>query len=150
VFEYLLGKGPGSRLWPLRADERLAYDVGARTTLMRDGGLLEAYLESDASRRDAALASLQKALADLYRDGVGPEELAETKAFVKSEFLRANETRDRRTGILGFFEAVGLGAGYFETFPAAIDGVTLDALNAFIREFGDPAKATVVFAGSVR
>jgi predicted Zn-dependent peptidase len=148
VFENLLGKGPGSRLWPLRAEERLAYTVSAQATLNRDGGLLEAYLETDPAKRDAALSSLEKALADLQRDGVGPEELAETQAVVKSEFLRANETRDRRTGLLGFFEAVGLGADYFEAYPAAIDAVTVEEINAFIKGAGDPAKATVVLAGS--
>jgi zinc protease len=150
IFENLLGKGPGSRLWPLRVEQKLAYTVSSQATLMRDGGLLEAYLETDASKKDAALESLRKALADLHRDGVSPEELAETKAGVKSEYLRANETRDRRTGLLGFFEAVGLGAGYFEAFPSAVGAITVEEINAFIKSAGDPAKATTVLAGPVK
>ena len=148
IFEYLLGKGPGSRLWPLRADERLAYTVSAQATLHRDGGLLEAYLETDPAKRDVALASLRKALETLWREGVGPDELAETKAILTSEFLRTNETRDRRTGMLGYFEAVGLGADYFEAFPTAVEAVTVEEINAYIKSAGDPAKATVVLAGS--
>ena len=150
LFENLLGKGPGSRLWPLRAERKLAYTVSAQATLMREGGLLEAYLETDPAKRDESLSALRDALSALHQEGVPETELAETKSMVKAEFLRTNETRDRRVGLRGFFEAVGLGAAYFESFPAMVDAITAADLTAFIREFGDPAKATVVFAGPAK
>jgi len=150
ILENLLGKGPGSRLWPLRADLKLAYNVSAQALLMKDGGLLEAYLEVDAAKKDPARDALRKALVDLYEKGVGPDELAETKAMVTTEFLRANETRDRRTGMLGFFEAVGLGCEYFAAFPKEIEAVTTDEINAFIRSFADPANASSVLVGPIK
>jgi len=58
--------------------------------------------------------------------------------------------RDRRTGVRGFFEVVGLGAAFTEAFPAAVDAATAADLAAFIREYGDPAKATIAFAGPVK
>ena len=150
ILENLLGKGPGSRLWPLRTDLKLAYNVSAQALLMKDGGLLEAYLEVDALKKDAARDALRRALAELHEKGVGESELAETKAMVATEFLRANETRDRRTGTLGFFEAVGLGYEYFAAFPKEIGAVTTDEINAFIRSFADPAKASSVLVGPIK
>jgi zinc protease len=150
ILESLLGKGPGSRLWPLRTDLKLAYNVSAQALLMKDGGLLEAYLEVDAAKKDSARDALRKALVDLHEKGVGPDELAETKAMVTTEFLRANETRDRRTGMLGFFEAVGLGCEYFAAFPKEIEGVTTDEINGFIRSFADPANASSVLVGPIK
>ena len=150
ILESLLGKGPGSRLWPLRADLKLAYNVGAQALLMKDGGLLEAYLEVDASKRDAARDALRKALAALHDGGVGEDELAETKAAVMTEFLRANETRDRRAGAFGFFAAVGLGCEYLAAFPRETGAVTTDEINAFIRTYAEPANASLVLVGPVR
>jgi zinc protease len=150
ILENLLGKGPGSRLWPLRADLKLAYNVSARALLMKDGGLLEAYLEVDSAKKDAAGDALRKALIELHEKGVGTDELAETKAMVTTEFLRTNETRDRRTGMLGFFEAVGLSCEYFEAFLEEIKAVTTDEINAFIRSFADPANASSVLVGAIK
>ncbi|MBM3285010.1 MAG: insulinase family protein, partial [Candidatus Aminicenantes bacterium] len=42
-----LGKGSGSKLWPLRSEAKLAYNVDCRVTQMSEGGMLEAYLETD-------------------------------------------------------------------------------------------------------
>ena len=44
VLESLLGKGPGSKLWPLRCEKKLAYNVNCRAALMKPAGILEAYL----------------------------------------------------------------------------------------------------------
>lgn len=150
ILENLLGKGPGSRLWPLRAELKLAYNVGAQSLLMKDGGLLEAYLEVDASKRDTAREALRNALVELHAKGVGETELGETKAAVTTEFLRANETRDGRTGTLGYFEAVGLGYEYFAAFSKAVAGVTTEDINAFIRRFADPANASSVLVGPIK
>jgi zinc protease len=150
ILESLLGKGPGSRLWPLRADLKLAYNVGAQALLMKDGGLLEAYLEVDAPKKDAARDALRAALTSLHEKGVAEDELAETKAAVRTEFLRTNESRDRRTGTLGFFEAVGLGCEYFAAFPDEIAAVTTGEINAFIRTFADPANASSVLVGPIK
>lgn len=150
ILENLLGKGPGSRLWPLRTDLKLAYNVGAQALLMKNGGLLEAYLEVDASKKDDAREALRNVLADLHAQGVGEGELAETKAAVTTEFLRANETRSRRAGTLGFFEAVGLGYEYFAAFSRAVNAVTAGEINAFIRSFTDPANASSVLVGPIK
>jgi predicted Zn-dependent peptidase len=145
--ENLLGRNIGSRLWLLRAQERLAYNVNARATLMKNGGLLEAYLETDAEKTAAAKEALTNVLKELYDQGIDGEELAATKTSTKANFLRADETKEARTRNLASFEVLGLGHEFSLRFPEEIDKVSLDELNSFIREFLAPPKAYLVVVG---
>ena len=147
ILENLLGRGPGSRLWTLRMDQKLAYNVNALASFMKDGGILEAYLETDASKRDLARDALAKALGRLTEGGIEAEELAETKAVTRANYLRTNETKERRASTLGFFEAMGLGVDFFARFPAELESVTLEDMNAYIREFVRPEKMKLVVVG---
>jgi zinc protease len=147
LLEVLLGSGPGSRLWDLRAKERLAYSVNARTTWMKTGGVLEAYLETDHSKRTRAEAALDAVLADLHDKGVSEDELAMTKAMAGSGFLRANEAKDARARTMGLFETLGLGADYLSGIFRAMDAVSAGDLNAFIDRVLDPARALGILVG---
>ncbi|MDH4197712.1 MAG: insulinase family protein, partial [Candidatus Aminicenantes bacterium] len=42
ALENIIGKGPGSRLWPLRAEKNLAYNVNCSANVMLGGGIIEA------------------------------------------------------------------------------------------------------------
>jgi zinc protease len=147
LLEVLLGRGPGSRLWDLRASGRLAYTVGARTTWTRSGGILEAYLETDHAKRDRAVGALDAVLGVLHDKGVSEDELAMTKAMAKSEFLRANEAKAGRARTMGLFETLGLGADYLSGIFRAIDAVTAGEMNAFIDRALDPAQALGIAVG---
>ena len=147
AFENLLGKGPGSRLWPLRSELRLAYTVNARATPMRNGGLLEAYLETDGSKAEEALAALRAAFASLVKDGVGEEELRITKACLRTQFLRDNEMKTPRARTIGALEALGLGGDLFDRLPEAVDGLTAEEMTDYLRTFLDPAKSQTVVIG---
>jgi len=147
LLENFLGKGPGSRLWTLRTEEKLAYNVNAQTTIMKEGGILEAYLESDGTKCDAAKEALKNIIQELYDKGISSDELQEAKTLVKSNFLRANETKDKRTGTFGQFEALGLGFDYFAKFFGEVDAVTLDEINAYMKEVLNPEKSALVIVG---
>lgn len=147
LLENLLGKGPGSRLWTLRTEEKLAYNVNAQTTIMKEGGILEAYLESDGTKCDAAKEALKNIIQELYEKGISSAELQEAKTLVKSNFLRANETKDKRTGTFGQFEALGLGFDYFAKFFGEVDAVTLDEINGYMKEVLNPEKSALVIVG---
>lgn len=147
LLENLLGKGPGSRLWTLRTEEKLAYNVNAQTTIMKEGGILEAYLESDGTKCDAAKEALKNIIQELYEKGISSDELQEAKILVKSNFLRANETKDKRTGTFGQFEALGLGFDYFAKFFGEVDAVTLDEINGYMKEVLNPEKSALVIVG---
>ena len=147
LVENLLGKGIGSRLWPLRAKEKLAYSVNAQALLMKKGGLLEAYLETDAKKRESAREALRKTVSSLYEQGITEDELAMTKANAKGDFLRENETKESRIGNMIAFEGLGLGYDFLNRFIDDLDAVRLDQVNAFIKEYLKPEKAILVFVG---
>jgi len=147
LLEGLLGKGPGSRLWPLRSELKLAYNVNAQATVFKEGGILEAYLETDPAKAEPARSALEKSLAELWEKGVSAESLQDTKTFVRSNFLRSNEPKDRRASTFSGFEAIGLGFDYFGAYFEALEGISLDEFNGYLREVLDPKKSALVVIG---
>jgi zinc protease len=147
LLENLLGKGPGSRLWPLRTEKRLAYNVNCRVTQMLEGGLVEAYLETDNSKRSTALEALRSTIGDLASNGIEAEEFGTVQTISKATFLRDNEARSSRTFTLGMFEALGFGYDYFSVLPAEIDAVSLEEMNVFIKSTLGSDKAFEVIVG---
>jgi zinc protease len=145
--EALIGKGPGSRLWPIRTEKRLAYNVNARATFMRDGGVFEAYMETDATKKDAARDALKAVIREIWEKGISADEFEEVKTFVRADFLRANETKDRRAETLSLFEACGLSYEYFQKFFEELAALKLDEVNSYIRDVLNPDKAALVLVG---
>ena len=134
LMENLLGKGFGSKLWFLRSEEKLAYNVNAQATQMNEGGILEAYLETDAAKKDRACDALKKALQEIYEKSITEEELQATKAYSKAEFLRANETKETRARNFGFFEVLGLGSEFGSLLFSELDSISLQEINSYIKD----------------
>lgn len=147
LIENLLGKGSASRLWPLRQERLLAYNIGADVSPQGEAGLLEVYLETDEPKKGAAAAALREALFEVKTQGVGPEEFAALKAMTKTNFFRDSEAKDRRCSDLAVWEALGLGAEYLLRFPDEIDAVSAEEFQAFIRETLDLDRASIVVVG---
>lgn len=143
----LTGHGPGSRLWPLRTSGRLAYNVDSRLTWTRSSGILEAYLETENAKSERAAAALDAVLRDLWEKGVGEEEFGATKTMAKSVFLRSAETKADRSRLLGRLELLGLGFEHVSGIFEAIDAVTREEMNAYIRTVLDPEKALKITVG---
>jgi predicted Zn-dependent peptidase len=148
LLENLLGKGPGSFLWPLRSEKRLAYNVNSRATQMVDGGILEAYLETDNSKRETARVELRSLMDELAERGIAADELETAKAAARANFLRENEVKEIRAGTLAAFEALGLGFDYFNGLLDEMDAVELEEMNAFIKSVLAREKAFEVVVGS--
>lgn len=147
LLETLLGKGVGSRLWPLRAKERLAYNVNSRATRMREGGILETYLETDHAKEETAMEALKKVLNQLFEKGLIEEELEVTKTQSKASFLRNNETKEAKTFNLAAFEGLGLGYEFLNNFFKEINAITLEEINAYLKDVLDPEKGMEVIVG---
>jgi zinc protease len=147
LLENLVGKGPGSRLWPLRTEEKLAYNVNCRVTQMQEGGILETYLETDNRKRDLALEALKNALAGLVEKGATAEELRAAKSIAKANFLRDNELKAMRADTLASFEAMGLGIDYFTQLLSLVDALSLEEVNASLKDILDPEKAFELVIG---
>jgi len=147
LLETLLGKGPGARLWGLRMAEKLAYNVDARVTWTKSSGILEAYLETENAKSARASEALDGVLAGLQDKGIAEEELRTTRTMAKAQFLRATEGKAPRMKILGLFEVLGLGYGHLEGLFEAIDAVTLEDMNAYIRAALAPERALKLTIG---
>jgi predicted Zn-dependent peptidase len=147
LLETLLGKGPGSRLWGLRMTEKLAYSVEAEVTWMKSSGILEAYLETDNAKSPRASEALDRTLADLQDKGITEEELRTAKTMARSRSLRSTEAKAPRLRAVGLFEVLGLGYGHLEGLFEAIDALTLEAMNTFIRAALAPERALKVTIG---
>lgn len=147
MLENLLGKGVGSRLWALRYREKLAYNVNSEATQMKDGGVLEVYLETDKEKKEVALESLRKVINILFENGISEEELEFTKINTKASFLRSNETKETRARNLVSFEALGLGYEYLSGFFLEIDAISLDEINTYIKDVLNPEKGVEVIIG---
>lgn len=147
LIENILGRGPGSRLWSLRTEKKLAYSVSCSADFFRRAGLLTAVLETDAAKSGLARDELAAALSRFRENGISVEELEAGRAVCAAEFLRINETKGSRAGTLGFFETSGLGAEFFEAYPAELASLTLEEVNAEIKRLLDPARESWVVVG---
>jgi zinc protease len=147
LLENILGKGPGSRLWPLRAEKRLAYNVNAVATQMTDGGMIEAYLETDKNKRLEAREALRNVLSELRQSGVTEGDLRAARVSVWAGFLRDNEARPARTLNLAAFEALGLGLDLYNGLRTELEAVSLEETNAFVKGVLAPESAVSVLIG---
>lgn len=147
MLQNLLGKGINSKLWSLRTEKKLAYIVDSRAFHMKEGGMLEAYLETDQTKKDFAIEELKKTIQDLYQNGISAEEFSVTKVFSKGMVIRENETKDAKTYNLAFMEALGLGYDFLNRILTEIEATTLEEFNAFIQRVLDQENAVSIIVG---
>jgi zinc protease len=134
LLETLLGKGINSKLWFLRSKNNLAYTVNAEVTQMKDAGFLSIYIKTSSQKQEEAQSLLNKIIQDVQSKGLDAEELRVTQTLTKAEFLRQNETKEKRTLNLAYFEALGLGHNFYEQFFSITDRISLEQMNAFIKK----------------
>jgi zinc protease len=149
LLETLLGQGPGSRLWPLRLDERLAYSVDADLSWTKGAGILIARLETGRDKSGRAAEALDRKLAALRESGITDEEMAATRMMARARFLRDTEAKSPRLRLLGLFASLDLGPEAVPALLTAVQAVPREDLNAFIRTVLDPGRALRVTVGPV-
>lgn len=147
LLDNFLGKGTHSKLWFLRSKKRLAYNVNSRTTLMKRGGILTAYLETDNTKRDTAKEALRGLFLDVFKNGMTEEDLQMTKANTKAFFLRGIETKEERTFQMAELEALGLGFEFMNSFFQEVDAVSLEESNSYIKKILNPERSVEVVIG---
>jgi predicted Zn-dependent peptidase len=114
---------------------------------MKEGGILEAYLETDQAKTHVAIQELKKTIKDLYENGISAGDLDIMKAHSQGEVLRENETKDEKTYSMATMEAFGLGYDFLDRIVSEIEATTLDEFNAFIRSVLDPDEAVEIVVG---
>jgi zinc protease len=147
MLQNLLGKGMNSRLWPLRTEKKLAYIVNSRAFPMKEGGMLEVYLETDQTKKDFAFEELNKIIQDLYLNGISDEEFSVTKVLTEGIVIRENETKDAKTYNLAFMEALGLGFDFLDRILNEIEATNLEGFHSYIRKVLNPKKTVSITVG---
>jgi predicted Zn-dependent peptidase len=147
LLDNLLGKGIGSRLWVLRSGLDLAYSLNTRFVQFKDAGLLMIQMKTDNSKKQDALIAFKALLEDIHKKGVTEEELQITKVRARADYLRSNETKTQRARQLAYFEAMGVDYSYMEDFFKALDSVTTESLNNYLKKVLDPERLVEVTIG---
>lgn len=147
MLENLLGRGIGSKLWPLRSRKDLAYSLNSRFLQMKEGGLLMIYMKSEKAKKEAAYNALKSLLVNFHNSGVSEDELAVTKVLSRAEFLRNSETKDQRAAKLAYFQALGPGFDFIERLIGEIDNTSLDQLNGYLKKILEPSRLVEVLIG---
>ena len=148
MLEVLLGEGIGSRLWPLREVKNLAYRLQAKVTQMEDAGVLTVCLETDKSRKQKAFEALKEIMALLYKQGISKEEFSAVKIRCWSYFLRNNESKEKQAYTPGYFESIGLGFGFSETFQSQMKAIKLEDFNRYIKDVLKPERLVNMVIGA--
>jgi zinc protease len=149
IGEALLGKGPGSRLWPLRVRDRLAYSVDAVYTPNRGGGVLIAYIETQNAKSGEAAAALESELRRLREHGLTRDEFEAARMTARSHFLRGNESKESRAMTMAILEILGLKAGFFHSLPEELETASLEDMVDFLRDVLDPERELRIVVGPV-
>ncbi|MFO7867158.1 MAG: pitrilysin family protein [Candidatus Aminicenantes bacterium] len=147
LLEHVLGKGIGSKLWPLRDEKKLAYHVNARMEYFREGGVMEVYLETESGKKEAAEAELEAVMNKIYSEGVGKEEWESILNYALASFLRSNETKQQRVQTISFFEMTGLGSSFFHGILKEMKNISWEAFNMFLRNVLNPENRVSILIG---
>jgi len=147
----ILGDGFTSRLMStVRDREGLTYGIGA---VMFDDTLIAGAWQIEATFAPALLpkgvASTRRELQHWWQDGVTEQELALRKqGMIGSYFVGLSTTSGLADRILLTIQR-GYGLDWLDTYPRAVDALTVPAIDAAIKAHLDPAKMVVVEAGSL-
>jgi zinc protease len=147
MLEHVLGKGIGSKLWPLREKEKLAYNINARADYFREGGIMEVYLETETGKEDMAKAQLKKTMKQVFSAGIIETEWNSVQNYARAAFLRANETKQQRVQTISFFEMTHLDHSFFLNILDVLKGITRDEFNAFLKEVLNPENSVSIMVG---
>ncbi|MDE2181463.1 MAG: insulinase family protein [Alphaproteobacteria bacterium] len=150
IANYILGGGENARLGAeLREKRGLTYDVSTDLVPYRGVGML---LGETSSRREAvrqAIAAIRDTMRRFATDGPTDDEIADAKAYLNGSFPRAFTTNAGLSAQLNELQQEGLPLDYLEKRSRLIDAVSADDVRRAARRYFDPAKLTVVVAGSI-
>jgi zinc protease len=100
-----------------------------------------------ASDVERTVASIDRELTLVARDGLSAKELNESKSYLIGSIPRQLETNAGIAGFLLSAQIHGLGTDHDQRLPELITAVSLDDANRSARRLLDPLRACIVVAG---
>jgi zinc protease len=149
---YVLGSGPGSRLWDrVREKDGLSYGVGSAFNAGAQDEVSEFLVQAICNPENAGkveLAVLEE-ITRLATDGVSADELDKAKASYTQREKTARADDARLLGTLSNDLYLGRTMAYHADLEKKIQAVTPDQVKAAFKKYVEPSKLVVVIAGDL-
>lgn len=131
IISTYLGNGLSSRLFvELREKQGLAYDVSAFYPTRLGTSQFVAYIGTAPENVPVALAGLRQEIARLKTTPLTEEELQVSKNKILGQYALGKQTNGQIGQTLGWYEVLGLGIEFDESFQQAIAAVTIEQVQA--------------------
>lgn len=144
------GGGFSSRLTSeVREKRGLTYDVSTSLESLRKAGFVLGDVATRRGGMKETIAVLRDTLRDFALNGPTEKELDDAKTYLTGSFPLAFSSNEGTADQLGVFQRIGLPADYVQKRNALVNAVTLDQVKHAARRVFDPARLTVVVAGSL-
>ncbi|HLT76707.1 MAG TPA: pitrilysin family protein [Ferrovibrio sp.] len=149
VLNNALGGGSmSSRLFEeVREKRGLVYSIGTQLTPYKAAGLFSGSLATSNAQVGAALQLVRDEFARIVRDGLTPEELAASKAYLTGSFPLRLSSNAAIAGMLVAMQISGLGTDYIEQYPKLINAVTAEDVRRVAQRLLDRENLLVVVVG---
>ncbi|NER80625.1 MAG: insulinase family protein [Leptolyngbya sp. SIO1D8] len=131
-----LGNGLSSRLFvELREKRGLAYDVSAFYPTRLSMSPFVAYMGTAPENIPVALEGLRYETERLGQERLPEEELDAAKNKLLGQYALGKQTNAQIAQLLGWYEVLGLGIDFDQSFQDAIAAVTIDTLETTAQKF---------------
>lgn len=142
----ILGGGMSSRLFTeVREKRALCYSVHAGYGSLKGLGCVMGYAGTSNDRAQATLDCYLEEL-DRFAEGVGEDELSRAKVGLKASTVMSGESSSARAGAIAHDYFTRGRIRTIDEIKSAIDAVTLERLNAFLKTH-KPQRPTIVVLG---
>jgi len=150
VANYIAGGGGfSSRLMDeVRVKRGLTYGVSTSLNAMNRASVMLGAVATRANAVRQTIDVVKTTLADLAANGPTEAELEDAKTFLTGSFPIAFASDGGIASQLSVFQRQGLDIGYVARRNGLINAVTLDQVKHAAKRLFDPARLTVVVAGS--
>lgn len=128
LYTYLCS-GLSSRLFvELREKQGLAYEVSGFYPTRLGPSHFVVYLGTAADNTAIALAKLQAEIDRLSQQPLATEELETAKSKLLGQYVLGKQSNAQLAHLMGWYEALGLGIHYDQTFPKQIASLDVEAV----------------------
>jgi zinc protease len=150
VANYIVGGGGfSSRLTDeVRVKRGLTYGVSTALTAMNRASVMQGSVATRANAVRQTIQVVKDTLARFAAEGPTQAELDDAKTYLTGSFPIAFASNAGTAAQLSTFQRQGLDAGYVARRNGLIQAVTLDDVKRVAKKLFDPARLTVVVAGS--
>lgn len=150
VANYILGGGGfSSRLMnEVRGKRGLTYGISTSLNSLRKASVWVGQVATRADAINQTLDVVRQTMAEFAARGPTQAELDDAKTFLTGSFPLAFDSNAGIAAQLGTFQRQGLDVGYVARRNAMVQAVTLADVRRVAKRLFDPARLTVMVAGS--